>query len=475
MKSTRFGVLFFALLVTFCGLARHAFGYVNGADVSWLTQMEASGYKFYNSSGVQQDLFQILKGYGITCARLRVWVNPSGGWCNQADVVKKAVRAKNAGYSVMIDFHYSDTWADPAHQAKPGAWSSHGISQLYTDVWQHTTDVLTALQTAGVTPTMVQVGNETDDGMLWEDGRASTHISQFAGLITSGYNAVKGVFPSATVIVHISRGYDNARFRSMFDRLTANNAKYDAIGMSLYPSTSNWQTLDSECLTNMQDMKSRYGKQVLLSEIGMDYTAASTSKSFIADIVAKAKSVGALGVFYWEPEAYNWVGYTKGAFDTTGKPTIALEGFGGSGSSGGGTIADGTYHIRNRANGLYLDNLGSTTNGSNVGMYSSSTSNNQKWQVVNQGNGYYKLICVTGSMRLDSLGHTGNGSTVGQWADSTSTNQQWQLQDLGTGYYKIINRANGLRVDSGGATTNGSSAVFWSDSTSNNQQWQFGP
>lgn len=320
-----------ALFALFCAAAafcRPAHAFVKGADVSWLTQMEASGRKFYNSGGTQQDLFQILKGYGITAIRLRVWVNPSGGWCNQTDVVNKAVRAKNAGMQIMIDFHYSDSWADPGKQYKPAAWSSHGISQLYTDVWQHTTNVMNALKNAGVTPTWVQVGNETNDGMLWEDGRASTHMSQFAGLVTSGYNGVKQVFPSALVIVHISNGYDNSLFRWIFDGLKTYGAKYDVIGMSLYPSTSNWSTLDSQCLSNMQDMKSRYGKQVMICEIGMSWTAASTTKSFIKDIVTKTQSAGGLGVFYWEPEAYNnWQGYTLGAFDNSGKPTVALQGF----------------------------------------------------------------------------------------------------------------------------------------------------
>jgi arabinogalactan endo-1,4-beta-galactosidase len=304
------------------------YGFVKGADVGWLTQMEASGKKFYNSSGTQQDLFQILKGYNINAIRLRVWVNPSGGWCNQADVITKAVRAKNAGMQIMIDFHYSDTWADPGHQTKPAAWSSHGISALYTDVWQHTTNVLNALKSAGITPTWVQVGNETNNGMLWSDGKASVSMSNFAGLITSGYNGVKQVFPNALVVVHLANGYDNSLFRRMFDGLKANGAKYDVIGMSLYPSPSNWSSLDSQCLTNMQDMKSRYGKQVMICEIGMDWTAASTCKSFVQDIVTKAQSAGTLGVFYWEPETYgSWQGYTFGAFDDSGKPTVALQGF----------------------------------------------------------------------------------------------------------------------------------------------------
>ncbi|HEY4784978.1 MAG TPA: glycosyl hydrolase 53 family protein, partial [Bacteroidales bacterium] len=199
------------------------------------------------------------------------------------------------------------------------------ISQLYTDVWNHTVDVCNALKSAGVTPSWVQVGNETNNGMLWPDGQASTNMSQFAGLITSGYNGVKSVFSGAKVIVHLSNGYDNSLFRWMFDGLKTYGAKYDVIGMSLYPSTSNWSTLDAQCLTNMNDMKSRYGKAAMICEVGMAANAPSTCASFLKDIRSKNTSAGGLGVFYWEPEAYNWQGYGLGAWDaSTKRPTSAL-------------------------------------------------------------------------------------------------------------------------------------------------------
>src|ERR1700754_3742853 len=97
--------------------------FAKGADISWVTEMESGGKKFYNTSGTEQDIFLILKNLGMNTARLRVWVNPANGWNNKADVVAKAVRARNNGIRVMIDFHYSDTWADPGHQTKPVAWT----------------------------------------------------------------------------------------------------------------------------------------------------------------------------------------------------------------------------------------------------------------------------------------------------------------------------------------------------------------
>lgn len=109
--------------------------FAKGADISWLTQMEASGVKFYNSTGTEQDLILILKNLGMNSIRLRVWVNPADNYNNTVDVVAKALRAKNAGMKIMIDFHYSNTWADPGHQVKPAAWATQDITELQTSVY----------------------------------------------------------------------------------------------------------------------------------------------------------------------------------------------------------------------------------------------------------------------------------------------------------------------------------------------------
>ncbi|MES1198256.1 MAG: glycosyl hydrolase 53 family protein [Chitinophagaceae bacterium] len=302
-----------------------------GADVSWLTQMEASGKKFYNNTGTEQECMLILKNLGMNAIRLRVWVDPANGWNNTADVVAKALRAKALGLKIMIDFHYSDSWADPGKQTKPAAWASQDFATLKQSLATHTTSVLNTLKTNGITPTWVQVGNETNDGMLWPDGKASTNMSNFAQLVIAGYNAVKAVDASIKVIVHISNGYDNNLFRWIFDGLKNNGAQWDIIGMSLYPSASNWSTLNSQCFTNMNDMVSRYNKDVMVLEVGMSWDQATACNSFLADLITKVKSVSGgrgVGVFYWEPEAYNnWQSYSLGAFDNNGKPTAALNAF----------------------------------------------------------------------------------------------------------------------------------------------------
>lgn len=307
--------------------------FAKGADVGWITEMEASGKKFFTTAGVETEGMALMKSLGMNTIRLRVWVNPSPAWNNAADVVTKAVRAKNLGMRVMIDFHYSDSWADPGQQTKPAAWNAMNFTALKNALSAHTTDVLNQLKTAGVTPEWVQVGNETNNGMLWPDGRASTNMSNYAQLVTAGHDAVKGVFPTAKVIVHVSNGWDNALFQWNIGGLINNGAKFDVIGMSLYPSyvAAGWAFANQQCLSNMNDMVARYNKEVMVVEVGMPWDSAAECKLFLTDLIAKTKTVTGnkgLGVLYWEPQSYgNWKGYTLGAFDNSGKPTVALDAF----------------------------------------------------------------------------------------------------------------------------------------------------
>jgi arabinogalactan endo-1,4-beta-galactosidase len=308
-----------------------AVNFSKGADVSWITEMEAANKKFYTAGGTEQEGMALLKSLGMNTIRLRVWVNPSNGWNNKADVLAKATRAKNLGLRIMIDFHYSDSWADPGKQTKPAVWANYNLTQLKDAVSTHTTEVLTTLKNSAIIPEWVQVGNETNNGMLWPEGMASTNMNAFAQLILAGYEAVKAMNDNIKVIVHLSNGYDNGLFRWMFDGLKNNGAKWDVIGLSLYPSLSNWSTLTTQCLANMNDMVARYNKEVMVVEVGMSWDSPADSEAFLADIIVKTKAVSnskGLGVLYWEPQAYdNWQGYTLGAFDNSGKPTSALNAF----------------------------------------------------------------------------------------------------------------------------------------------------
>src|SRR5438477_9854413 len=173
MKAIVF-FLFIACVLTACKKGDHSSSQTNpppvdqffakGADVSWLTQMESERVKFYNGNGTQAECMRLLK---------------------------------NLGMKIMIDFHYSDWWADPGKQNKPAGWASQDFNTLKTSVYNYTVDVMNALKTNGVIPDWVQIGNETNDGMLWPDGKASVNMSNFVQLINAGYDAVKSVSNSS--------------------------------------------------------------------------------------------------------------------------------------------------------------------------------------------------------------------------------------------------------------------------------------
>jgi arabinogalactan endo-1,4-beta-galactosidase len=310
--------------------------FAKGADVGWLPQMEASGYKFCNADGVQEDCLQILKDNGINTVRLRVFVNPSSdkrsGHCGKAEVAAMAARAQKMGMRVMIDFHYSDSWADPGKQHKPAAWAGDSFAQLLTDVYNHTYDVLSAVKAAGVTPEWVQVGNEIPRGILLPDGSTS-NWGQLAQLLNKGYDAVKAVDSSIKVVIHLDQGNNSGRFRTFFDNFKANGGKWDVIGMSYYPYWLHQDyTASIENLgANLNDMAARYGKEVMVVEVGGDVTKPQNTYDMLVAVQKKVKAVPdgkGLGVIYWEPEGdQSWSGYRLSCWGSDGKPTKALTAF----------------------------------------------------------------------------------------------------------------------------------------------------
>ncbi|HEY3372169.1 MAG TPA: glycosyl hydrolase 53 family protein [Prolixibacteraceae bacterium] len=312
--------------------------FAKGADISWLPQMEATGYKFYNDQGQQQDCFQILKDHGINTIRLRTWVNPSNdkasGHCSKAETVAMAVRAQQWGMRVMIDFHYSDSWADPAKQKKPAAWEGHSFAQLLTDVYDYTFDVMSDLKTAGVFPEWVQVGNEIPGGLLLPEG-SSTNWPQLVQLLNKGYDAVKAVSEQSKVVLHVDQGNNNGRFRWWFDNAKANGAKYDVIGMSYYPywldGKPDYSLSVNDLGNNLNDMVSRYGKEVMVVEVGGESAKPQNTYDMLMAVQQRVKAVAnnkGLGVIYWEPEgAKSWSGYALSAWGDDGRPTMAMNAF----------------------------------------------------------------------------------------------------------------------------------------------------
>lgn len=303
--------------------------FARGADVSWLTQMESEGFTFNNKAGVATDCMKLLKeDCNVDAIRLRVWVNPTEGWSNMDDVLAKARRAAALGLRVMIDFHFSDTWADPGHQQTPAAWADYDLAQMKSAVAEHVSTMLNKLKAYNVTPEWVQIGNETRTGMMWPLGKISNG-SNYAELTNAGYDAVKAVFPDAKVIVHLDSGDNLGLYTNVFNYMKNNGGKYDVIGMSLYPEKGKSAEYVTSCVNNIKTLFDTYGKPVMLCEFGMDYDQAEECRDCIASLIAKGQATGHLeGIFYWEPQApagYN-DGYKKGCFEN-GSPTVALDAF----------------------------------------------------------------------------------------------------------------------------------------------------
>ncbi|WP_284651483.1 glycoside hydrolase family 53 protein [Flavobacterium terrisoli] len=328
-----------SLLITSCSNTKAVSqnnSFAKGADVGWLPQMEATGYKFYDADGKEKDCLQLLKDRGMNSIRLRVWVNPSddkaSGHCSKEETVAMALRAKKMGMRVMIDFHYSDSWADPAKQFKPKAWEKHSFPELLNDVYNHTFDVINALKVAGVTPEWVQIGNEIPGGMMWPEG-STDNWHQLGQLLNKGYDAVKAVDKKIKVIVHVDEGNNNAKFRTFFDNATAQKVRYDVIGLSYYPYwiKKDYSETIADLQFNLNDMAKRYGKEVMVVEVGGEDDKVQNTYELLAATIKAVKNVpnnNGIGVLYWEPQgARSWSHYALSAWQADGKPSPALDAF----------------------------------------------------------------------------------------------------------------------------------------------------
>lgn len=325
--------------------------FVSGADISWVTEQEADGVKFFNTAGQERDCFALMKEIGMDAIRLRVWVNPVaygyGAWCDKADVVKKALRAKNAGQDVMIDFHYSDFFADPGRQETPKEWQGLDLEQLKTKVAEHTKDVLGALKSAGVTPKWVQVGNETRNGMMWPTGQLWTDSGDtpngwknYVALTNAGFDAVKQVFSDAIVIIHLNNAWQDCDW--WFAKYKELGGKMDMIGLSHYPQTEankTWAQVNSEALAQIKLLINKYKVPVMMTEVGVKSAdEAEAAKALTAFLTEAKKIEQCVGAFYWEPQVYGgwipsyyktvgWGSYDQGAFTSDGKPAKCLDAF----------------------------------------------------------------------------------------------------------------------------------------------------
>ncbi len=310
--------------------------FAKGADVSWLPQMEATGYQFKNTNGQSEDCLEIIKGLGMNSIRLRVFVNPdndkASGHCGKEETVQMAIRAKAIGFRVMIDFHYSDSWADPSKQNKPKAWANHSFSELLNDVYEHTFDVINALKKANVTPDWVQIGNEIPSGFLWPDG-STNNWHQLGQLLNKGYDAVKSVDTSIKVIVHIDEGHNFNKSSYFFEHTTQEHVKFDIIGLSYYPfwvKKDYTETID-DLSKNMNQLAKKYNKEIMIVEVGGEVSKIENTYKLLEATIKAARNIPnnkGMGVFYWEPEGEeSWSQYSLNAWLKNGQPSPALNAF----------------------------------------------------------------------------------------------------------------------------------------------------
>ena len=318
--------------------------FVKGADVSWITEMEKKGWSLKDSKGETRDCFDIMKRSGMDGIRLRVWVDPSayGGWCGAKDTLAKAKRAMALGMCSMVDFHYGDYWCDPGKQNMPAAWRNLSLDETCARVERHTRDVLALLNNNGVDVKWIQIGNETDNGMMWPMGdiRGTDREEAekaYAALFRAGERAARKVCPGAAIILHLASGRDWSVLERNMDIVRRGGGRWDILGLSLYPWHWGMRTtpeaFDGIKATsdNIYRIFAKYGTPSMIVETGYDTTpevVAESAKQMKFCMDTMRANPHCRGVWYWEPQCRpKGHGYKLGAFDEDGKPTAIMEAF----------------------------------------------------------------------------------------------------------------------------------------------------
>lgn len=292
-----------------------------GADISSLTLETNQGKVFYNSTGQRKTLMPILKEKGINSIRLRVLVNPSDNNFNTTYAKTLATSARGQQMNIMLDLHYCDWWGD---NVTPAAWSSYTLDKLISSVKSHTT---TAVRSINLTQRLkwVQIGNEVDNGMLWNEGRNTASFVQF---INAAHEAVKAINPDVQTIIHVSECLNTEWLTNYFDTLQANGAQWDAIGLSVHiqGTTRTPEKLIEQVVENVKILKERYGKPVLIVETGYYNDRQLEANQWLCSFLTQLIDAGAAGLYYWEPELTE--DHHLGAWNPrTRKPSIALDAF----------------------------------------------------------------------------------------------------------------------------------------------------
>ena len=324
--------LLMAVVVSIAAMAQSEFWL--GADISGTSALERFGVKLYNNAGEERDNITLMHELGLNAARFRVWVNPRGGECDMHDVLAMAKRAQAQGMAIMIDFHYSDWWADPGKQNIPSRWRLYNYDAMKRALAMHTTETLTLLKVNGIDVKWIQIGNETTNGFLWPMGHTPENMKQYAGLTEAGYRAAKKVYPHATCIVHLDAACDIERYHTIFNGLKKYNSHFDMIGVSVYPywdmdaglTKSEDETLE-RVIDNINTLAKEYKCPVMIVETGYEARRPEAGKAFMTRLIDAARTQtggNCPGVFYWAPEAEGH--YPLGAFQNH-RPTVIMDAF----------------------------------------------------------------------------------------------------------------------------------------------------
>lgn len=311
--------------------------FIKGMDVSTLLEEEACGAHYFDD-GKEGELLDILKSYDCNSVRLRLWNDPyaedgtpyGAGTNDFEKLVTLSKRAKAHDMSILLDFHYSDFWADPGKQTVPKAWKGFSVSELEKAVYDYTSEVLEKLAKEGIRPELVQVGNEITNGLLWPTGK-KPEFENIAKYVSAGVRAVRAADKNAQIMIHLDNGGFNSMYREWFDEYTSRGEDFDIIGMSYYPF---WHGTIEELDFNMHDMAKRYGKKICIAEVSMGFTMEDFKEyeklsdaerkgmatrpellgkltypmteqgqsDFMLDIMRRVSHVdGGMGFYYWEP------------------------------------------------------------------------------------------------------------------------------------------------------------------------------
>ena len=337
MKRT---ALLLALLLLPTAAPSRAADYAVGADLSFLKQAEDKGMVF-KDNGVAKPGLQIFKDHGYNWIRLRIFHAPTSLPNNLEYTIALAKAAKELGFKFLLDFHYSDTWADPGKQFIPKAWEGKSHAELVGAVSAYTRDTLVGFGEAGVFPEMVQIGNEITNGMLWPDGKLPDRWDNFADLVKAGIAGVeagRGTRPRPRIMIQIEKGGDKAKTKFFFDKLHSYGVDYDIQGQSYYPW---WHGSLNDLRETLHFMAAEYHKPIIVVEAAYNWKPGEYLKrpgpfpespegqrEFLEEVNRVVLGVPnglGQGVFWWEPAVTGGL-IRRGFFDNEGNalPVITV-------------------------------------------------------------------------------------------------------------------------------------------------------